>query len=281
MKTASTAFSTHLSQDLTTTAYLIRMTRTDGVVLGFTTADKPIVMDDVTYRAATALSPSHLRTSSGLSTDSLDLAGIIDDDELSESDIAAGLYDHARVDIFLCNWADISQGCIHLRRGWIGQVTRNDDYYAAEIRGLHDLLQRPLGSFYTAECRHSLGDTGCGVDLSSLTVTGQVTGVNSSTEFSDTSRTETDKWFSYALLTWQTGANAGMACDVKSWDSDTQSFTVWLPPPFSISIGDTYSVHRGCDRRFTTCKNTFSNATNFGGFPYLPGINNLLKYPQS
>jgi uncharacterized phage protein (TIGR02218 family) len=50
--------------------------------------------------------------------------------------------------------------------------------------------------------------------------------------------------------------------------------------PNAIMVGDTYSVYPGCDKRFATCRNVFANGANFGGFPYVPGVGNILKYPS-
>lgn len=281
MKAMTAELQAHLDGELTTLAYLVKVTRADGVVMGFASCDQDVTLGGVTYRADGAFAPSAVQSTSGMATDNLELVGILSSGAISDSDIAAGLYDHARVDVFMCNWADTSQGALQLRRGWIGEVTRAGDSHAAELRGMHDILQRPVGAICAPECRHDLGDALCGVALAPLTVTGSVTGVVDGMTFMDSSRTEDSGWFAYGKLTWMSGANAGVSCDVKSWDLGAQTFVLRLPLAHMPEAGDAYSAAAGCDKRFTTCKAKFANGANFGGFPHVPGVGNLLKYPDA
>jgi uncharacterized phage protein (TIGR02218 family) len=280
MKPISTALQAHLQGELTTLAYLVKITRRDGTVKAFTTHDRTIAIGGVTYLADGAFTPSALQTTSSLSTDNMDVTGILDSSDIADADIQAGLYDHARIDVYACNWADTTQGAVQLRRGWIGQVARQGLHYTAELRGLHDLLQRPVGVYYTPECRFDLGDSNCTINLAPITVTGSVTSVIDTANFTDISQTAATGLFNYGKLTWTSGANNGVSIEVKNWDLPSQTFTLWLPLPHAIQIGDAYAVYSGCDKRFTTCANKFSNAVNFGGFPYVPGVGNILKYPS-
>ena len=279
MKSISTALQAHLDGELTTLAWLVKITRIDTVVKAYTTFDQNITIAGVTYNADGAFTPSALTSTSNLATDNLEITGILDSTDITDADIEAGLYDQARIDMYVCNWADLTQGTLQLRRGWIGQMVRSGEHYVAELRGLHDLLQRPIGAYYTPECRYDLGDINCTINLTSITVTGAVTALTSSTIFADTSRSDATGQFNYGKLTWTGGANNGAAMDVKNWDLPSQTFTLWLPMPNPIQIGDTYNVYPGCDKRFATCQSKFSNAVNFGGFPYVPGVGNILQYP--
>lgn len=279
MKTISPALQTHLSKELATLATLIKITRSDAQILGFTSFDKDIVIGGVTYKADGAFQASAIQNRTALSTDNLDIIGMLDNASISDADLRAGLYDHARIDVYLCNWADVSQGTVQLRRGWLGQVKLIGGKFQAELRGLHDLLQRPFGSVYAPECRHTFGDSNCGVSLATQTVTGSVSSVADTSHFTDASRSESDGVFEYGLLTWSSGANAGLSMEVKSFIA--KQFTLWLPMPNSIAMGDAYSVYKGCDKRFATCQSVFANAIKFGGFPHLPGVDRILNYPDA
>ena len=279
MKPISPALQAHLSGELTTLAYLVKLTRADGVIKGFTTHDQNVTLGGIVYKADGALTPSAIESRAGLAVDNLEITGILDSADIAEADIGAGLYDFARVDVYACNWADLSQGVVPLRRGWLGQVTRAGAHYVAELRGLHDLLQRPVGDYYTPECRFDLGDASCGVNLASRTVTGSVTAVIDKANFVDSAQSAATSLFAYGKLTWLTGLNNGQSMEVKAWENSTQTFSLWLPMPNAIQAGDSYSVYAGCDKRFSTCRNSFFNGANFGGFPYVPGVGNILKYP--
>lgn len=279
MKTIPAALDTHLSGELATLATLIKISRRDGAVMGFTSHDRDLLVSGVTYKADSAFSASAIENKNTLSADNLEAFGMLEDSGITESDIRKGRYDHARIDVYLCNWADLTQGVVQLRRGWLGEIQIEGGQYRAELRGLHDLLQRPIGATVTPECRHDLGDSGCKIDLVSLTVTGAVTSVTSAHMFADSSRAEAAGHFNGGLLTWTSGPNSGLSMEVKDFTSG--QFTLWLAMPDLPAAGNSYSVTPGCDKRFSTCKAKFNNVVNFGGFPHLPGIDKILDYPDA
>ena len=281
MKTISSALQAHLDGELTTLATLVKITRADGAVKGLTTHDADIVWDGVTYRADGSFSPERLDNAAKLAANGYEIVGMLDDASLSDADLRAGLYDHARIDVYVCNWADLSQGVVTMRRGGLGEVTLEGGRYHAALRGLHDLLQRRVGDSFTPECRHDLGDSRCAVNLAPLTVTGSVTEAIDAANFVDTARSEADGVFAYGKLVWTSGANQGLSMEVLKWDAGTQRFSLWLPMPHAIAVGDAYTVHAGCDKRFSTCGAKFGNAVNFGGFPHLPGQDRILQYPDA
>jgi uncharacterized phage protein (TIGR02218 family) len=281
MKTIGTALQAHLDGELTTLAALVKITRVDGMVLGFTTHDLDLVAGGVTYKADGSFSPAVLKNAAALKASSYEITGILDSALVNEANLKAGLYDHARIDVYMCNWADLSQGVVQIRRGWLGEINLIDGKYVAALRGLHDLLGRRVGDVYTAECRYQFCDQNCGKSLSSYTFTGSVSGVTDLADFTDTARTEASGIFNYGILTWTSGANNGLSMEVANWDLPSFTFSLWLPMPNAIAVGDSYSVTQGCDKKFSTCCNNFSNAANFGGFPHLPGLSVILQYPDS
>lgn len=281
MKNISPALQAHLAGELTTLATIIKITRTDGVVKAFTTHDRDLVIGGVTYLADGAMTPSAIDGNTTLASGQMDIAGVLDTAAIADGDIKNGLYDHAVLEVGLVNWADLSQGVLKQRRGWLGEITLQGGRYQAELRGLHDLLQRDIGTTYTAECRHDLGDSSCTYNIAAATVSSSVTLASDAVQFIDTARSEASGSFNYGKLVWTSGANTGLAMEVKNWDLPTQTMTLWLPMPNVIAAGDGYTVYPGCDKRFSTCKTKFNNASNFGGFPHLPGLDKILTYPDS
>lgn len=85
-------------------------------------------------------------------------------------------------------------------------------------------------------------------------------------------------YFSYGVVTWLTGQNAGYRMDVRQ--SSVGTITLALPMPYPINIGDTYSVVAGCDKTAATCKGRYNNFINFRGEPYIPGTDAVLR-PQT
>ncbi len=277
MKSISSELAAHIAGEVTTLATCWRVARRDGVVLGFTTHDRLLVIDDVTYRASSGFSPSAVAGSNDLSVDNLDVAGALSSAAISEADLRDGRFDFAAIEIFQVNWAELSQGKLIVATGRLGEVTMTDGRFTAEMRGLAQALQQPVGEVYSAECRADLGDARCKVNLAAFTVTGAATSVTSSRAFADSARTEADGWFDYGLLTWTTGANAGLSVEVKSFAGG--AFTLFDAMPAAIEVGDAYTVYAGCDKRAATCKAKFANILNFRGEPFVPGPDSMLDYP--
>jgi uncharacterized phage protein (TIGR02218 family) len=279
-KTIPAALVTHLAGDVHTLAMCWKITRQDGVVEGYTDHDVDIVYDGVTYYANNGFTPTAVQTSSDASVDNLEVAGILN--TLSRADIEAGKYDYADVRIFLINHASPSDGIIKLRRGRTGEITLKNGQFQAELRGMLQMLQQPIGSVYSPLCRAELGAAigstqwSCGVTLASFTVTGTVTAVASQQQFTDLGRAEDANYFTYGKLTWTSGDNDGLSMEVKAFA--TGVFTLFQPMPYAIDVGDTYSVYAGCDKKRTTCKQKFNNVVNFRGEPYIPGLNKILKF---
>lgn len=277
MKSISSELAAHIADEVTTLATCWRVVRRDGAVMGFTTHDRPLVIDDVTYRASSGFSPSAIAASNALSVDNLDVAGALSSSAISEVDLRDGRFDFAAIEIFQVNWTDLSQGKLLLASGSLGEVSMDGARFTAEIRGLAQRLQQPAGEAYSPECRADLGDARCKVNLAGFTVTGAATSVTSTRAFADSARAEADGWFDYGLLTWTTGANAGSSVEVKSFASGV--FTLFDAMPSAIQPGDAYNANAGCDKRVATCKAKFDNVLNFRGEPFVPGPDSMLDYP--
>jgi uncharacterized phage protein (TIGR02218 family) len=278
MKSASTKLAAHIAGETTSLATCWKVTRKDGVVFGFTDFDQNLAIDDVTYEARTGYTRTAIQTISDLSVDNLDIESAFDSEAITAQDLRDGVWDNAEVLIFLVNWADLSAGKIVLKRGMIGQVELKDSLYRTELRGLTQLFSQNIGELYTADCRADLGDSRCKIDLSALTVSGTVTAVSDRYGFTDSSRAEEENYWKGGLVTWTSGANAGRKMEIRAFASGT--FTLFLPMPSEIAVGDTYTAQPGCDKSFETCRSRYGNGINFRGEPYVPGTDAVLNYPD-
>jgi hypothetical protein len=134
-------------------------------VLGFTNHDKDLVIDTVTYQAASGLSGTATRQTFGLKPDSQDVFGFFDSAAITDEDLAAGLYLNARVWHFMVDWTDPSAGKHKLDAGVIGPVTRTRNGYTATVYNLESILKTVIGRKYQRFCSHTLGDANCGIEL--------------------------------------------------------------------------------------------------------------------
>lgn len=275
MQQLSTALSNHLAQEVTTLATCWKITRRDAVVYGFTDHDTDLVVDGLTYTAKSGITPTAVSSQLGLSVDNLELDGMVSADGLLESEILSGLFDHAAVTIFMVNYTAPTDGVLLLKTGWLGEVTINGGLFVAEIRGLTAALQQNIGEVYSRTCRAMLGDARCGVNLTPYTFTGTVTSTSAAYAFSDTARTQASGYFSYGLVRFTSGANAGLSMEVREYT--VGNFLLFLPMPNAIAIGDQYTVVAGCDKALDTCVGRFNNALNFRGEPHVPGTDRMMQ----
>lgn len=279
MKSTSASLIAHNAQSATTLAKIWKVTRTDGRVYGFTNHDRDLPVGGLIYQARTGFNATTVQTVAGMVVDNMDVEGMFDSVEITESDIHAGLWDFARVELAEVNWADTSMGVSYQRVGWLGEVRPAGQMFAAELRGLMQKLAQQIGRTYQVACDADLGDSRCGINLGSFsrgTVAGTVLSVTSQRQFTDgTNLTDAADWFEGGLVTWQTGANAGVQREVKAFASGI--VTLNQTTPFPIAPGDTFTITAGCDKSRATCKAKFANVINFRGYPDVPGNDSLFS----
>ena len=262
----------------------IRIERTDGVILCLTDLDQDLLIDDTDidlvgsvqiYISAAGYTPTNVQTTSNNSVNNADVEGILSAVGVQREDIIGGLYDFARLHVFLWDWKN-SILIKKLGTGHWGEATIKDGEYTAEFRSLSQQLQQTVGRTFNPECDEQLGGPRCTINLSSYTETGTVTSVNSNSSFEASVSGGASGEFNYGRLTFASGNNTGIYMEVKAWDATT--FVLQLPMAFTIQVGDTFSVYKGCDKRLATCKDIFSNNINFQGFPYIPSQDAITRF---
>jgi uncharacterized phage protein (TIGR02218 family) len=270
--------------DPTTLATLWKVTRLDGVVFGFTDHDKDIVFGGLTYEAATGFTSSQIESSAALSVDNLELDGYFDSEEITQADIEAGVWDGAFVEVRSVNYRDLTMGAEVLRVGELGTFTAKDQLFVAELRGLMDRVQRVVTRLYMPSCTANLGDARCTVDIEALRVSGEVTAVNDRhdfyTDLASSSPPVADDEFTYGLITWTTGENAGRSMEVKQHATAGQ-IVLQLPMVGTVAIGDEFTIVPGCRKTLEECRDRYDNVVNFRGFPHIPGLDEMLKHGGS
>ncbi|MEM1074964.1 MAG: DUF2163 domain-containing protein [Pseudomonadota bacterium] len=275
----------HLESGLTTLAHAWAIERKDGVILGFTDHDQDLQFGGVTYRADTGLSALSLAQSTGLSVDNTDALGALSDLSIREDDIEQGRFDEAKVRAWLVNWQDVSQRFLQFR-ATIGELRRADGGFEAELRGLTEMLNRPLGRVYQKPCTAVLGDEKCGVNVLSpaFSVALPVEYVDRSRIFQWQSIAGFEPgWFNRGRLEVLDGAGAGLWGMIKQdvLIGDTRMIELWEPIRSPLIAGERVRIIAGCDKRNSTCRAKFGNLLNFQGFPDLPGDDWLLAVPRS
>lgn len=271
MRDIPSALASHLEAGATTLCRCWSLTRRDGVVLGFTDHDRSLAFDGITFTATTGLEAAETAAELGYAVGGGEVAGAFAATGLNEADLARGLYDDARVSIWLVNWADIAQRLL-LETGFVGEISRGDLAFTAEVRSQAKAFDEERGRLYTRSCSADLGDARCGVTL---------TPVEAAVAASDGRQAVTatglgawpDEHFTGGRLVFTAGGNRGFATEVKrhAASDGLVALQLWQLPSAPIAPGDAFLVTPGCDKSFATCRAKFGNGVNFRGFPHVPG----------
>jgi uncharacterized phage protein (TIGR02218 family) len=291
MRSASTSLITHLNAIRQSGGMLIMpdgyaITFRDGTSFYATNADLPVSDGTNTYLANSILIDG-LRYKCEIGTQS-------DQQQVTISAqpsftlngvawltaIKNGILDGAfitRTRIFLNSWSEQDRatpiGTVLLFKGRVGtidqigrtaaKVTVNSDLVLLDIQ-----MPRRL---YAPNCPHVLYDSGCG--LAKANYIGHGVAQAGSTQ-AIISWSGASSNYTQGRLIWNTGANAGISCNIKS--GATGSLTLSYPLDIAPSVGDTFTAYWGCDHTKSTCQSKFNNLANFRGMPFIPPPTYLL-----
>ncbi len=136
MRVISPQMEVHFAGGVTTLATCWKITREDTVELGFTDHDTDLIVGGLDYSSIAGFTPTTLENKSNMSVDNMEVEGQTFPSKITEADLLAGRYDYAEVEIFLVNFEDLTQGKMIMKRGRLGEVRLNKNFFTAEIRGL-------------------------------------------------------------------------------------------------------------------------------------------------
>lgn len=241
------------------------------------------------YQTESGYEFSGMGNSSTFSSSSIDLSGILQSGAISQTDLASGVYDNARIYLFATSWAAPVEDEEELAMMFWGKVEYSNSRYTVQLMGSIDVLSQSTGRSYSPTCTWTLFDqtidgtilpwqqsrcTGPrsapdGPDIEDYRVTGTLTAVTDQYRFTDSARTEADDWFAYGAIRFTTGPNAGLKpLEIKSYAAgviETHEAFFYLP-----AVGDAYEMIPGCRKDGATCKEKYGNKINFGGQDHIP-----------
>lgn len=284
MSGVSAALQAHLDTGATTICRAWSIVRRDGAVFGFTDHDLALDFDGITFKPDTGLSALALQQTTGMSVDNTEAIGALSDAAITDADIDAGRFDGAEVTSWMVNWADVAERSIQFR-GNIGEIRRAGGGFQAELRGLTDMLNRPVGRVYQKPCGAVLGDSACGVDteLSSRRIEAAAVDVENARIFRFAGLDQFEaRWFERGILEVIDGPASGLRGVIKvdRVMDGAREVSLWEPFRAAVGAGDMVRLIVGCDKRFETCKAKFDNAVNFRGFPDIPEEEWMLVHPS-
>ncbi len=275
MRGVSVELQARLDDGATTMCRCWLVVRRDGLRFGFTDHDRDLKIEGNVFRAGSGLDASVLEASTGLSVDNGQAVGALSDAGLTERDIMAGRYDGAEVWQWLVDWSSVDLKVL-LFRGFLGEIRRGTGVFEAELRGISEVLNQPLGRMYLRECDRAFGDAKCGIDADGPTFSAEVTVLEiagkRAVSFDGLSGFQ-DGWFTSGVIRWTSGAVSLIKVDaggvLETWEE------------CGAVVGDTARVVAGCDKQAKTCRVKFGNFLNYRGFSHIPGEDWVTAYPAS
>ena len=259
----------HLSSEVLTIAYCLQVTLQNKKIIGLTNFDQNLVIDNITYETVSGLNIDTLKYNS-ISGNSAKIDITINSNTIKEEEILSGLYDFAKVKIFLVNYTDLTQGNATLFYGSINKITVIDDKFTAEVSSIFNTLSKNVGDFFSSSCRAQFCDNKCKLNKEAFTDIHSITRVISNQEFECINLINIDNYYTYGLITFITGQNNNLTLEIKSHNKSY--IKLYNITPYKVSINDKFSIVAGCDKSFTTCSNRFNNSKNFRGEPHIPEI---------
>ncbi len=264
-----------LTADLTFLALCWRVARRDGVTLGFTTHDAPLMAAGLRYESAPGMTPSAVVANDSLDVDTMEVAGALTVDAITTADLQAGRYDGAEVRLFMADWRDPDAGQQALAAGTLGAVSSGsgpDAGFTATLRGPTAALGTVLVESYSPECRAELGDARCRVAMRGRVQRGVVAALSG--RLVSVGGIGGDD-FVQGRLRVLDGAAAGLETRIVG----AEGAALRVDDGLGLAAGMRVELREGCDKRFATCASRFGNALNFRGEPHVPGGDLLTRFP--
>jgi len=282
--TGAEALAAHLGTGVSTTCRAWALRRRDGVVTGFTDHDRALAFEGVAFRPGTGMSARAVTAGTGLAVNNTEALGALSDSAITEADIEAGRYDGAGVRAWIVNWRDVAQRAV-IFAGTIGEIRRAGGAFEAELRGLTDALNVPLGRVFQTRCSAVLGDRDCTFDLDTpgYLAEREAGAVVENRVFRLTGMAGFDEgWFRHGVLKVKSGAAQGLQGLIKRdrMEATTRVIELWHPLAADVRPGDALRIEAGCDKRRETCQVKFDNLLNFQGFPDIPGDDWVITDPS-
>lgn len=264
-----------------TLARVCQITYANGDRYGFTTHDRPLIIDGVTFSPVEGVQTQNREESVNFASNN---------QEIKVVNLPPNIVD-AEVISAQVNWRSLPANLDAVptqdkQVGVVGEVRYDGAVYTIEvISQISSLLNQSVSVKTSPNCRFNFCDSNCGLNINTFSRNLTVIDVINDNQFS------VDGF--YNKLTWGyieflTGGNAGEKYTIfNSYpNSGGANSTIILRgyTEFPVAVGDTLFAVDGCKKTAEACVLDFGNLENFGGWltgdDYMPGNKFYLASPR-
>lgn len=264
-----------LTKPTPTLTRCLRITKLDNTELGFTTFNKNLVIEGLSYSASNGFNPTDIEATKGEAYN-LEITSLLSS-TVTAQQLKTGLFDLAKVLIFMVDYTNLPlsltadpPNALILLSGFVNKIKFTEDTYIIEVLSKSDFLSGRSNWTTSKTCRYEFCDEKCSLNYANYReeILVQAPGFDDS-EFTSNVLMYDDK-YTGSVLTWLTGDNTGESSTVIK--SNGQNFFTLDQFPNPIQTGDRFEVYRQCNKTRTICTREYGNFDNFGGEVTLPGL---------
>jgi uncharacterized phage protein (TIGR02218 family) len=263
----------HLRANLYT-AYLVGPL--SGTVVRWTDGESDITMSGTVYRSDLGVvKRSRSRQSAGNEVDDCDVGLMVQPlaNSLGASfNALIGSFDQCRFTIQKCygtgSYSEFTAlGTIPDVDGLAVPTNIGSTTLELSVRSFAEAFTEPLPRrLFQPGCPYAVYGSGCNLSPA-LFRDGRIVAAGS-TASSIVANAAFDALNSIGWIIFNNGALAGQTRQVKSVGGATAALAVAFPQ--APAVGDSFYAVKGCDKTRDTCRVTFNNLVNFGGYPDIP-----------
>lgn len=254
------------------------------------------LVDDAgnTFSPSNAFNASAREMQDGLQINDIEIVGFLASSGVTADDLRAGLWRNAQVTEKIVDWRYPWIGDLGQRKYSVSDISWSENEWVAQLEGIGRKLRRKVGDTMGRVCRWDLGDTNCGINIATFTDSGTVSSASTVSArkrmfATGLSAGHPDGYYEYGLVVFTSGDNNGLKGEVHKWLTGTGEIVLRLPMPYDIDAADTFDIYPGCGKLTGFCKGVdgdqnrpwANNIAEFGGFPFIPGIDKMMQYPDA
>lgn len=265
-----------------------------SAALGFTGNTRNMTLpghSGITFKSTPAITPTLVE--SALDDASvMEFTGLYNADSFIHTEVLAGKWDFAEIEIFSVCWDNVNLGeFLHLR-GNTGEFKDYQTYFTTEIRSFIGRLSNDVNKvtsrqcrvkeFRDAECKHAAATVTIATIAYNISHTLTVASVASPyqitfTKLAGAANDVPDDFFVNGKITaLGATANGSLAREMKLSDTVAGTIVVTLKRrfPFTVTAGHQFTLIAGCDRTIEDCMK-FVNIINRRAEDFVPGIESV------